>query len=59
MPDFYTHSSGFTASREQILARHRLVAARYLPDLLCDRDLADYRAPQQPVTLPMMENHDG
>ncbi len=28
MPDFYTHSSGLTASREQLLTRHRLVAAR-------------------------------
>ena len=55
MPDFYTHSSGLTASREQILARHRLVAARYL----ADRDLADYRVPQQPVTRAMMERTNG
>ena len=54
MPDFYTHSSGLTASREQILARHRLTASRYL----ADRELADYCQPQ-PVTLPQMEVKHG
>jgi len=53
MPDFYTHSSGLTASREQILARHRLIVSRYL----ADRELADYREPL-PVTVNLVERHD-